>query len=104
MKSCGQTVINPAKILMIRTKSNLLLPLKTAVLFSRLVVRKAEKGYEIIAGERRWRAAQATGLKDVPIVIREATDMQAAEMSLIENIQREELNPLEEADAYRNIN
>jgi ParB family chromosome partitioning protein len=65
-----------------------------------IVVRKHEKGYEIIAGERRWRAAQAAGLKDVPIVLREASDMEAAEMSLIENIQREELNPLEEANAY----
>lgn len=65
-----------------------------------IIVRKQGKGYEIIAGERRWRAAQAAGLKDVPIVIREATDMEAAEMSLIENIQREELNPLEEANAY----
>jgi ParB family transcriptional regulator, chromosome partitioning protein len=65
-----------------------------------IVVRKHDKGYEIIAGERRWRAAQAAGLQNVPIVIREATDMQAAELSLIENIQREELNALEEADAY----
>ena len=61
---------------------------------------KLDKGYEIIAGERRWRAAQAAGLKDVPIVIREASDMEAAEISLIENIQREEFNPLEEANAY----
>ena len=81
-------------------KSNSLLRLKEAALFSRLSSAKLDNGYEIIAGERRWRAAQAAGLKDVPIVIREATDMQAAEMSLIENIQREELNPLEEADAY----
>lgn len=68
-----------------------------------IVVRKAEKGYEIIAGERRWRAAQAAGLQDVPIVIRKASDLEAAELSLIENIQREELNALEEADAYVNL-
>ncbi len=65
-----------------------------------IIVRKVETGYEIIAGERRWRAAQAAGLREVPIVIRQATDLEAAEISLIENIQREELNPLEEADAF----
>lgn len=65
-----------------------------------IIVRKQNEGYEIIAGERRWRAAQAAGMKDVPIVIREASEMEAAEISLIENIQREELNPLEEADAF----
>jgi ParB family transcriptional regulator, chromosome partitioning protein len=65
-----------------------------------IVVRKVDSGYEIIAGERRWRAAQAAGLKDVPIVLRNATDLEAAEISLIENLLREELNPLEEADAY----
>ena len=100
LKNYGPTVISPAKVLMTTLRSNLLLPLKTAGIIQPIVVRKLDNGYEIIAGERRWRAAQAAGLKDVPIVIREATDMQAAEMSLIENIQREELNPLEEANAY----
>jgi ParB family transcriptional regulator, chromosome partitioning protein len=74
--------------------------IKQSGIIQPIVVRKQDKGYEIIAGERRWRAAQAAGLKDVPIVIRVASDMEAAEISLIENIQREELNPLEEANAY----
>ena len=82
------------------TQKQLIASIKSTGIIQPIVVRKIDNGYEIIAGERRWRAAQASGLKDVPIVIREATDMQAAEMSLIENIQREELNPLEEATAY----
>lgn len=81
-------------------QKQLVTSIKQSGIIQPIVVRKADKGYEIIAGERRWRAAQAASLKDVPIVIRDATDMQAAEMSLIENIQREELNCLEEADAY----
>jgi ParB family chromosome partitioning protein len=82
------------------TQKQLVASIKSTGIIQPIVVRKIDNGYEIIAGERRWRAAQAAGLKDVPIVIREATEMQAAEMSLIENIQREELNPLEEANAY----
>jgi len=65
-----------------------------------IIVRKSGQGYEIIAGERRWRAAQAAGIKDVPIIIRDVEDMDAAEISLIENIQREDLNSMEEAEAY----
>jgi ParB family chromosome partitioning protein len=82
------------------THKQLVASIKSTGIIQPIIVRKVDNGYEIIAGERRWRAAQAAGLKDVPIVIREATDMQTAEMSLIENIQREELNPLEEANAY----
>jgi ParB family chromosome partitioning protein len=81
-------------------QKQLVASIKQSGIIQPIVVRKMDKGYEIIAGERRWRAAQAAGLKDVPIVIRAATDREAAEISLIENIQREELNPLEEADAY----
>jgi ParB family chromosome partitioning protein len=65
-----------------------------------IIVRKSGQGYEIIAGERRWRAAQEAGIKDVPVIIRDVGDSVAAEMSLIENIQREDLNSLEEAEAY----
>jgi ParB family chromosome partitioning protein len=68
-----------------------------------LVVRWAEDHYQIIAGERRWRAAQKAGLKDVPVVIQDVSEDWALEMALIENIQREDLNPIEEADAYRNL-
>ncbi|PKN18253.1 MAG: chromosome partitioning protein ParB [Deltaproteobacteria bacterium HGW-Deltaproteobacteria-6] len=81
-------------------QKKLIASVKQSGIIQPIVVRKADSGYEIIAGERRWRAAQAAGLKDVPIVIRQASDLEAAELSLIENIQREELNPLEEADAY----
>lgn len=81
-------------------QKELVASVKSSGIIQPIIVRKAVNGYEIIAGERRWRAAQAAGLQTVPIVIREATDMEAAELSLIENIQREELNPLEEAAAY----
>jgi len=59
--------------------------------------------YEIVAGERRWRAAQKAGLHDVPVIIRELTDEEAAEIALIENVQRVDLNPVEEARAYQRL-
>ena len=68
-----------------------------------IVVRKAGTGYEIIAGERRWRASQRAGLLKVPIVVRDTPDEQLLAAALIENIQREDLNPMEEAAAYRRL-
>ncbi len=59
--------------------------------------------YEIVAGERRWRAAQAAQLHDVPVVVKELTDRDSLEIALIENIQRRDLDPLEEADGYRRL-
>jgi len=68
-----------------------------------LIVQKREGYYEIIAGERRWRAAKMAGLKEVPVIIKDFTDQQIVEISLIENIQREDLNPIEEAIAYKRL-
>ncbi len=68
-----------------------------------IVVRKADEGYEIIAGERRWRASQRAGLLKVPVVVRDIPDDRLLAVALIENIQREDLNPIEEALAYRRL-
>lgn len=68
-----------------------------------LIVQKKEDHYEIIAGERRWRAAKMAGIKEIPVIIKDYSDQQVMEISLIENIQREDLNPIEEAMAYKNL-
>ena len=68
-----------------------------------LLVSRRETGYQIIAGERRWRAAQKAGLKRVPVVVREVTPTESLELALIENIHRKDLNPIEEALAYRKL-
>ena len=68
-----------------------------------LIVQQKDGYYEIIAGERRWRAARIASLKEVPVIIREYTPKEVMEISLIENIQREDLNPIEEAGAYRRL-
>jgi len=68
-----------------------------------LIVKKAREGFELIAGERRWRAAQKAGLAKVPIIVKEVGDKSRLELSLIENIQREDLNVIEEAEAYQKL-
>jgi ParB family chromosome partitioning protein len=68
-----------------------------------IIVHKAGGGYQLIAGERRWRASRLAGLKTVPAIVKEATKRELLEMALIENIQREDLNPLEAAEAYKRL-
>lgn len=68
-----------------------------------IVVRRIAKGFELVAGERRWRASQKIGLKIIPVVIRDYSDSEMMEIALIENLQRENLNPIEEAVSYRRL-
>src|ERR671937_1098457 len=68
-----------------------------------LIVRQVGARYELIAGERRWRAAQQLGLSEVPVIIRSANDLEVLELSLIENLQRSDLNPIEEAQGYARL-
>jgi ParB family chromosome partitioning protein len=86
-----------------REQKRLVASIKKNGIIQPIVVRRTDTGYEIIAGERRWRAAQAAGFQEVPIIVRDAPDSEAAELSLIENVQREGLNALEEADAYQTL-
>ena len=68
-----------------------------------VVVQKNAKGYELIVGERRWRASKKAGLKKIPSIIREVTDTESLELALIENLNRQDLNPIEEAEAYERL-
>lgn len=68
-----------------------------------LIVRRTDQGYELIVGERRWRAAQKAGLKEVPVLVKEVEGRDVLEISLIENLQREDLNPIEAAEAFKHL-
>jgi len=68
-----------------------------------IIVRADQEGYELIAGERRWRAATQAGLATIPAIVRTATDSESLELALIENIQRQDLNPIEQAKAYKDL-
>jgi ParB family chromosome partitioning protein len=68
-----------------------------------LIVRKTNQGYELIVGERRWRAAQKAGLKEIPVLVKDVEGREALEISLIENLQREDLNPIEAAEAFKHL-
>jgi len=75
--------------------------LKSKGVLQPIVVRPAEGGYQIIAGERRWRAAQRAGIQRIPAIIHDVSDREMVELALVENIQRDDLNPIEEAQAYQ---
>lgn len=77
--------------------------IKTQGILQPVLVRKEGNGYKLIAGERRWRAAQAAGLKEIPALVREVTEAQAFEFALVENLQRADLNPIEEAEGYQRL-
>jgi len=77
--------------------------LRTTGLIQPIVVRKNGEGYQLIAGERRWRAAKVAGLTSIPAIIREVDSSTQAQMALVENIQRENLNPIDRAQAYRTL-
>lgn len=83
--------------------SELAASIKEKGILQPIVVRQVGGGYEIIAGERRWRAAQRAGITRVPVILKDASDMEALELALIENLQREDLNPIEEANAYHHL-
>jgi ParB family transcriptional regulator, chromosome partitioning protein len=95
---------NPRRVFSSAELDELAASLRERGIIQPIVVRPSRgtgEGYEIIAGERRWRAAQRAGLHEVPVVVIEATDAEALQLAIIENVQRADLNPLEEAEGYR---
>jgi ParB family chromosome partitioning protein len=95
--------LQPRKDFDDETITELTASIKEKGILQPIVVRQAAGGYEIIAGERRWRAAQRAGVVKVPVVVKDASDMEALELALIENLQREDLNPIEEASGYQHL-
>jgi len=93
----------PRKDFDINALGELATSLKHSGLLQPVVVRRAGQGYQLIVGERRWRAAKLAGLDRIPAVIREVTDAESLELALVENLLRENLNPLEEAEAYQKL-
>jgi ParB family chromosome partitioning protein len=92
-----RTIMDPARL------QELSASIRESGMVQPILVRRTAEGYQIIAGERRWRAAQQAGLATVPVTVREVADERLLELALIENIQREELSPLEEAQAFQRL-
>ena len=112
-KKTGETLVNITKVEPNREQprknfdedalEELAESIKQFGLLQPILVQDRDTYYEIIAGERRWRAAKRAGLKEVPVIIKNLTNQEIVEISLIENIQREDLNPIEEAQAYKRL-
>ncbi|MDO4303898.1 MAG: ParB/RepB/Spo0J family partition protein [Bacillota bacterium] len=112
-KQSGETIVNITKVEPNREQprknfdedalEELAESIKQFGLLQPILVQDRKSYYEIIAGERRWRAAKKAGLKEVPVIIKNLTEQEIVEISLIENIQREDLNPIEEAQAYKRL-
>jgi len=93
----------PRKDFEIQALKDLSASLKHSGVLQPVVVRRTGQGYQLIVGERRWRAAKLAGIERIPAVIREATDSESLELALVENLLRENLNPMEEAEAYQRL-
>src|SRR5437016_1433046 len=93
----------PRKLFDSESLSELAASIRSSGVIQPVVVRRHGAGYQLIAGERRWRAARQAGLARIPAVVREATDAQSLEIALVENLLREDLNPMEEAEAYQRL-
>jgi ParB family transcriptional regulator, chromosome partitioning protein len=95
--------LQPRKIFDSNALQELSSSIKASGVIQPVVVRRVNGAYQLIAGERRWRAARQAGLDRIPAVVRDATDAESLEMALVENLLREDLNPLEEAEAYQKL-
>jgi len=93
----------PRKLFDSKALNELAASIQTSGVIQPIVVRRHGDSYQLIAGERRWRAARQAGLTHIPAVVRDATDAQSLEIALVENLLREDLNPMEEAEAYQKL-
>lgn len=103
IKECRANPYQPRKVFSADAIEELSQSIQEYGILQPLIVRKSIKGYEIVAGERRFRAAKAAGLKKVPAIIKSLDDEKMMELALLENLQREDLTPIEEAQAYSNL-
>jgi len=99
----GPSPLQPRKTFRPEELQELVASIKEKGVIQPLIVRKVKGKYELIAGERRWRAAGEAGLKTLPVIVREASDRDVLELALIENLQRADLSPIEEAEAYARL-